>query len=409
MSDLTMPEPDEIRDDLADEAPDVALIDETPDPAPDDDAPVLPASVTAIIRTVVPYVIAGLVWLLAKVGLDVELPAGTDVFLTTVIGTLYYMAARQLEKRWPQVPWLGSTRQPLYTAPARLADVSTLASTGYVWHKGGKFSPAFRDMLIELDRLTPDVPIVITQGGFNGTSVSASAGTHAGDAVDISVRGLTQAQVTKLVSTARKLGLAMYFRTTKVGKWGTRAQGFGSYHLHGVPNGWGSPSAAARRQISYTDSNGTYRGYRNGRDGLASNGVDAGPGHTGAYRTRTWAGYLASKTGLPATGAVGPIPRSYTPKPWAAIAEDGLAGPATWRRVQAQLSVATTGKLDHYTVRALKVWLGFADDGVGILYPSHIRALQKRVGARVDGIWKPTATTTSPTTRAFQRYLNGHR
>jgi len=413
--DLTMPDgtDDVIFDELADEAPDVPL-DESPAEAdehertPDDDAAaVIPTQVSAIIRTIVPYVIAGLVWLLAKVGFDIPLPEGMDVFLTTVLGSLYYVAARQLEKRWPQIPWLGSTRQPLYTAPARLTGVSTLASTGYVWWRGGKFSAGFRDSLEDADQEAPG--FVLTQGGFNGTSVSASGGTHAGDAADFSVRGKTLAQVTAFILAHRKRGNFASFRTTSVAKWGVRAQGFSSYHIHVVPNGWGAASLAARRQIAYI-VNGVKRGYRYGRDGLSSNGPDVGPGHTSAYRLRTWPGYLATKTaGLPASGSIGTIPRVYHPKPWPAVAEDGKLGPLTLRRLQMQLSVATTGKLDHYTIRAMKVWLGLPDDGVGILYPSAIRALQKRTGAGVDGIWKPTDDTISPTTRALQRYLNGHR
>ena len=304
-----------------------------PEPIPDDPSPVLPAQVSAFIRTVAPFLVT---WLVAGasglselvsgwLGFQLGIPEGLEVWLATgvpvVLGAAYYALARVLERRWPRVPWLGSTRQPLYTPRATKASavgVMSLAATGYVWYKGGKFSPAFRDMLVELDRLTPDVPIVITQGGFNGLTVSASAGTHAGDAVDISVRGLTQAQVTKLISTARQLGLAASFRTTRVGKWGTRAQGFSSYHVHGIPNGWGAPSAAARRQVAYTDANGVKRGYRYGRDGLASNGADLGPGHTGAFRLRTWAGYLAAKNapkppapGLPITDASGWDGTSY--------------------------------------------------------------------------------------------------
>jgi len=414
--DLTMPEaPTTIFDELADEAPDVPLDesaelpDMTPDPTPDDDAPVLPAPVAAVIRTAVPYIIAGLVWLLARVGLDIPLPEGMDVFLTTLIGTGYYALARVLEKRWPQIPWLGSTRQPLYTAPARLVGASPLASSGYVWWRGGKFSPAFRDSLADVDKEVPG--FVLTQGGFNGTVVEDSGGTHGGDAADFSVRGKTYEQVKAFIYAHRQRGNFASFRTTKVAKWGVRAQGFTSYHVHIVPNGWAMASLAARRQIAYI-VNGVKRGYRYGRDGLASNGADVGPGHTAIFRTRTWYGYLTAKSpavGLPASGSAGPIPRSYTPKPWPAIAEDGKLGPLTLARLQMQLSVARTGKLDHFTIRALKVWLGLPDDGVGILYPSAIRALQKRTGAYVDGIWQPTATTVSPTTRALQRYLNGHR
>ena len=392
-----------------------------PEPIPDDTDPaVVPSQVTAIIRTLTPmlvgWIVAGLVWALTPLGVVIpESFAGwLETAVPVVLAALYFLLAKALEKRWPSVPWLGSTRRPLYTPPASGAAtlaVATLASTGYVWYKGGKFSPAFRDALVELDRLTPDVPLVVTQGGYNGTAVSASSGTHAGDAVDFSVRGLTKEQVAKAIEAARKVGIFLSFRTTKVGKWGVRAHGFSNYHLHGVPNGWGNPSAGARRQVEYTDSRGVKRGYRNGRDGLASNGLDVGPGHVSTYRSRTWWDYKKSQTeakpGLPSTGvSVSPIPRKTTPKPWPTVAVDGLLGPQTLKRLQAQLSVAQTGKLDHYTVRALKVWLGNEDDGKGILAPLHVRQLQYRVGFRgtaQDGKWGPV------TTRALQTYLNKNR
>lgn len=399
-----------------------------PEPIPDDtDAAVLPSKVAAIIRTVSPYIVgwllSGLLWLVGVVGLDITLPEGVEGALTQavpwVLGTAYYALARYvLEKRWPGVPWLGSTRQPLYTPPAAAADVrpavATLARAGYVWWRGGKFTPAFRDSLVEADAMVPG--FVLTQGGFNGTSVAASAGTHAGDSADFSVRGKTREQVAAFIEAHRKVGNFASFRTTKVGKWGTRAQGFTSYHVHVVPNGWGAPSAAARRQINHEYPKGTKRGYRNGRDGLGSNGIDTGPGHTGAYRTRTWwdfqkgkAAALAAQRAAQAAQEAAKryaIPRVTTPKPWPVIAVDGILGPQTVRRLQMTLQVALTGKLDHYTVRALKVWLGNKDDGKGILSPLHVKQLQYRVGFRgkaQDGVWGPVTTT------ALQKMLNATR
>ena len=402
-----------------------------PEPIPDDTEPaVVPSQVSAVIRTVTPmlvgWIVAGLVWALTPLGVVIpDTFAGwLETAVPVVLGALYYLLAKALEKRWPGVPWLGSTRKPLYTrptdGPAAFA-IAPLARTGYVWYKGGRFSPAFRDALVELDRLTPDVPLVVTQGGYNGSAVAASAGTHGGDSVDFSVRGLTREQVAKAIEAGRKVGIFLSFRTTDRGKWGVRPQGFSSYHLHGVPNGWGNPSAGARRQIAYTDSRGVKRGYRNGRDGLASNGPDGGPGHTGAYRFRTWPGYKsaaaapshgtvkpstpsASKPSTPSTAK--PFPRAITPKPWPIVAVDGKLGPETLKRLQAQLSVAPTGKLDHYTVRALKMWLGNKDDGKGVLSPFNVQQLQYRVGFRgraQDGVWGPA------TTKALQRYLNANR
>lgn len=389
----------------------------TDEPTPDDAGPVVvPSPVSAVIRTFVPYlvgwIIAGVAWATTPLGVSVpdgELRAWLTTALPVALGTLYYVFAKWAEKRFPGVPWLGSTRMPLYTPPAtgpvKFA-VATLASTGYVWWRGGRFTPAFRDSLAEADRLVPG--FILTQGGFNGTTVAASAGTHAGDAADFSVRGKTKEQVAAFIEAQRRVGNAAWFRTTRVAKWGTRAHGFTSYHVHVVPNGYAAPSQAAKAQVNST-RNGYPAGYRNGRDGLASNGVDAGPGHTGAFRTRTWWDFKKLSTpGLPATGASGvnAIPRHYTPKPWMTIPVDGILGGVTLSRLQWQLNIRPTGKLDHYTVRALKVWLGNTDDGKGILSPLHVRQLQYRVGFRgtaQDGVWGPV------TTKALQRYLNANR
>ena len=126
-----------------------------------------------------------------------------------------------------------------------------------------------------------------TQGGWNGGAVGASAGTHDEDAVDYSVFGKTETEVAKLITACRMRGLVASFRTTKTPKWGVRAQGFSSYHVHVVPNGWGYASAGAEYQA---------REYRAGRDGLKGRGPDkGGPGHTRDYTSVTWPGYLAAK------------------------------------------------------------------------------------------------------------------
>lgn len=151
-----------------------------------------------------------------------------------------------------------------------------------VWG-GRRYSPDMRDCMQEWQRLAKleGIPFRVTQGGFN-RGVSASAKTHWGDAADVSVSGLSRDQVSRLVALGRMVGLAVWFRTTKTAKWGTRAQGFGSYHLHAVPNGWGAPHAEAKAQAD---------AYRRGRDGLRGNGTDSGPGHVAVYRARTWAQY----------------------------------------------------------------------------------------------------------------------
>lgn len=156
----------------------------------------------------------------------------------------------------------------------------------YLWYRGYKMSAQVKGALLAAEQRAGQT-FTITQGGFNGTRVAASAGTHAGDALDLSVRGLSESQVSKMIEAMRWAGFAAWFRTTSVAKWGTRAQGFSGYHVHAVPNGWGQPSAGARRQAD---------AYRAGRDGLARNLADIGPGHTDAYRTKTWPETLDTRT-----------------------------------------------------------------------------------------------------------------
>ena len=165
---------------------------------------------------------------------------------------------------------------------------------------GKRFSPLCAEAVLQWQKevRAKGIAFVITQGGYNGTAVSASAGTHAEDALDISVRGLTQAEVAVVISIGRKLGFAAWFRTTNIGKWGVRPHGFTSYHIHAVPNGWSPISAGAAKQVDQ---------YKQGLDGLASRGKDAGgPGHVSTFRSRTWPQYklLLGETtlGLPSTG-----------------------------------------------------------------------------------------------------------
>ena len=291
----------------------------------------------------------------------------------------------------------------------------SLASSIVYW-KGGRFTPAFRDSQAEVNRLVPGFRL--TQGGFNGSKVSASAGTHGGDAADYSVLGKSKAQVTAFITAQRKCGNAAFFRTTRKAKWGTRAHGFSSYHIHVVPNGYASPSRGARDQALGRG------GYRAGRDGLASSGLDSGPGHTQAYRNQTWYDYKkgkpglpVAKPGLPSTGnsqiskpvapakppvnaSKLPIPRTTPVGPVPTLAVNGAFESATIKRLQMTLKVVLTGKFDHYTIRALKVWLGNKDDGMAYLSTTNVSQLQSRVGAVKDGKWG------AETTKALQRYLN---
>ena len=164
-----------------------------------------------------------------------------------------------------------------------------MATPTLVTHKGRRVTREFAAALADVDKEVPGA--VYTQGGWNGGRVSASAGTHDQDAADVSVRGKSRAWVARYITACRKRGLFASFRTTRIGKWGVRGQGFSSYHVHIVGNLWGYQSSGAAHQA---------REYRAGRDGLAGRGPDVGgPGHTRAYTAVTWPGYLAAKNATP--------------------------------------------------------------------------------------------------------------
>ena len=85
-----------------------------------DDLDALPGIVISTIRTITPYLVGWLIaaglWIARPLGLD--LPEGAAEYLTgtlpILLGSIYYVAARKLEARWPGVPWLGSRAQPVY-------------------------------------------------------------------------------------------------------------------------------------------------------------------------------------------------------------------------------------------------------------------------------------------------------
>lgn len=93
------------------------------------------------------------------------------------------------------------------------------------------------------------------QGSFNKGGVSASGGTHDGEAIDIRVRGMSADEIKRLVIWLRKAGWAAWYRKPSIA-WGA--------HVHAVPTtGILSPQAA--QQV---------RAFDLGRDGLAGNALD---------------------------------------------------------------------------------------------------------------------------------------
>lgn len=277
-----------------------------------------------------------------------------------------------------------------------------MAAAPYIHFRGRRMTPVFRDAILAAEQRA-GFQFIMTQGGWNAGGVAASAGTHDRDAADWSIRGMTRARVATMIEALRWAGIFASLRTSTA-LWGVRAQGFAAAHVHGVPNGWGLVSAGARRQAE---------AYRRGRDGLRGNGPDVGPGHTHAYRSRltpmrpqvTVIPPLpkpAPAPNAPTAPRTDPVPRHTTPGPWMTIPVDGRLGAVTLSRLQWELRVQPTGALDHWTIRALKIWLGglAADDGTGVLRVIDVQRLQARVGVTPDGKWGPV------TTRALQTWLN---
>ena len=151
-----------------------------------------------------------------------------------------------------------------------------MSSTPYIWFRGHRMTPAVRDAILAAEQRA-GFTFAITQGGFNAGGVAASAGTHDGDAIDLRTWNLDKATITRMVEALRWAGFAAWYRTAGA-QYGVRAQGFAVPHVHAVPNGWGLPSAGARRQVT---------AYRAGRDGLARNLADVGPGHVATWRSQT--------------------------------------------------------------------------------------------------------------------------
>jgi hypothetical protein len=138
------------------------------------------------------------------------------------------------------------------------------------------------DMLDEVRRLCPLVPLSLSQGCYNAGGVAASAGTHDGaGAFDARAVELTPAQRDELVTAMRRVGFAAWLRTPAQSDW--------PYHIHGIavgPGGkddrWELSRGAHDQVIDYFEN----------RNGLASNLPDDGP--TREYVGVTWESYKSS-------------------------------------------------------------------------------------------------------------------
>ena len=72
---------------------------------------------TSLVRTLIPYIVGGVISWLATKGIDVKTEdiATLSAFLTVVLGWLYYYAVRFLESKNPSFgKLLGVAKQPTY-------------------------------------------------------------------------------------------------------------------------------------------------------------------------------------------------------------------------------------------------------------------------------------------------------
>jgi hypothetical protein len=135
-------------------------------------------------------------------------------------------------------------------------------------------------MMQEVADNTPkDLYVQPTQGSYN-TSVSASAGTHAGGgAIDLAAKNLTSKQRNILVREMRRVGFAAWLRTPAQSNW--------PYHVHAIAMGCKDASDGAKAQMV---------AYRQNRNGLASGGPDDGPRQ---FVDVTWESYKAGGVTIP--------------------------------------------------------------------------------------------------------------
>lgn len=196
-------------------------------------------------------------------------------------------------------------------------------------------------MLNEVDRLTSP-ELVPTQGSYS-TGVSASAGTHSGGgAVDLSVLGMGPTVRDNVIRAMRRVGFAAWYRDPSEGPWGA--------HIHAVAVGCKDLAPAAVAQVD---------ALRDGRSGLASNGVDR---HAGlGVAVTTWEQYQATKvtrTPYPLWPAFRFGDRKNTRGPWRLLTVQ--TDPAI-RRINEFFGLHKVGRtpsstFTDATARAVRAW-----------------------------------------------------
>lgn len=132
--------------------------------------------------------------------------------------------------------------------------------------RGGRFTRRTAAMLRWVEARASVGNLVIGQGGWRGSQSAAASGTtHLKDAVDLSVRNLTDKQKQRLLNTMKDAGFAAWIRTPIPGLW--------PEHLHAVPI---PPSTSARVVARYLSPSAASQvlAYNAGRDGLTGNRPD---------------------------------------------------------------------------------------------------------------------------------------
>jgi hypothetical protein len=171
-----------------------------------------------------------------------------------------------------------------------------------------------KDQILEAARLAGVSHLVyVIQGSRSYGSLSGN--THGGDgAEDLRIRNMTAAQAARFELNLRRVGQAAWIRN--------HLDGFDP-HIHGIRSDCTTASAAAKRQVV---------AYRNGRNGLANNGPDRGPG---GYRLMTWPYYLKLKRQNQPSTPTKPDTFPGHPKPYLfqrillkAVAHERQGGPA---------------------------------------------------------------------------------
>ena len=122
--------------------------------------------------------------------------------------------------------------------------------------RGERMNVRTKVMLQRAELYKGGAPFTVTQGSYS-KGVAASAGTHdGGGALDVSVRGKSQAEINRMVKALRRAGFAAWQRTP--------ADGF-SPHIHAIAIGDREAAPLAKQQM---------QSYFAGRSGLRGNAPD---------------------------------------------------------------------------------------------------------------------------------------